>query len=79
MFGTQIDRLYDEQHMNNTFLIGNSNNNHHSTNNVNQTGNNDTNNNGGGTTTTVVGQGLGGHIHTTAISGINVNEMIVFI
>lgn len=70
MFGTQIDRLNDEQHMNNTFSIVNSNN-QHLTNTANQIGSNDTNNNAG--TTTVIGQGLGTHIHTTAISGINVN------
>ena len=71
MFGTQIDSLYDEQHMNNTYSNNNSNN-HHSTNITNQIGNNDINNNGG--TTTVIGQGLGGQTHTTAISGINVNK-----
>jgi hypothetical protein len=71
MFGTQIDRLYDEQHMNNAFSNVNSNN-HHLTNTANQIGSNDTNNNVA--TTTVIGQGLGGQIHTTAISGISVND-----
>jgi hypothetical protein len=73
MFGTQIDSLYDEQHMNNTYSNNNSNN-HHSTNATNQITSNDINNNGG-TTTTVIGQGLGGQqIHTTAISGMNVSK-----
>ena len=72
MFGTQIDCLYDEQHISNAYSNANSNN-QHLTGTPNQTGSNDTNNNGA-TTTTVIGHGLGGHIHTTAISGINVNK-----
>jgi hypothetical protein len=73
MFGTQIDTLYDEHHMNSSYLNGNSN--HlHTTGPTNQTGTNDTTINGGintqtGTTTTTVN----GQIHTTSISGINVN------
>jgi hypothetical protein len=88
MFGTQIDSLYDEQHMSNVYSNGNSNN-QHSIGATNQTGFNDTNNNvgnhtqGGGATTTtqtttVFSQGIGGQIHTTAISGINVIENFLF-
>jgi hypothetical protein len=75
MFGTQIDSLYDEHHMNNLYLNSNSNQ-LHTTGPTNQTGNTDTMINGGintqTSTTTVNGQ-----IHTTSISGINVN--IIFI
>jgi len=71
MFGTHIDSLYDEQHMNITYSNNNSNN-HHSSNTANQMGSNDANNNIG--TTTVIAQGLGGQTHTTTISGINVNK-----
>ena len=81
MFGTQIDSLYDEQHISNIYANQHSNNHHSTTNTPNQTANNDTNNNGGittTTTTTVIGQGLGGQIHTTAISGINVTEKLSF-
>lgn len=78
MFGTQIDSLYDEQHVSNTYANNNSNNSH-STNIPNQTANNDTNNNGATTTTTttttVIGLGLGAQIHTTAI---NVNQSLCF-
>ena len=78
MFGTQIDSLYEEQHVSNTYLNNNSNN-PHLTNTPNQTANNDTNNNGGTTTTTtVIGLGLGGQMHTTAISGINVKKILFF-
>ncbi|CAF1268599.1 unnamed protein product [Rotaria sp. Silwood1] len=68
MFGTHIDCLYDEQHISNAYSNGNSNN-HHSTGTTNQSASNDINNNGG--TTMVIGQGLGGQIHTTATLGIN--------
>jgi len=71
MFGTQIDCLYDEQHMSNSYSNVNSNN-QHSIGTANQISSNDTNNNVG--TATVIGQGLGGQIHTTSISGINVNK-----
>jgi hypothetical protein len=72
MFGTQIDTLYDEHHMNNSY--SNINSTHlHSTGPTNPTGNTDTTISAGinpqtGTTTTVNGQ-----IHTISISGINVN------
>jgi len=71
MFGTQIDSLYDEHHMNTSYLNGNSN--HlQTTAPTNTSGNIDTTINGGistqtGTTT------VNGQIHTTSISGINVN------
>ena len=67
MFGTQIDTLYDEQYLNN-----NSNNSHL----INTPNHNETNTNGGGTTTTttVIGLGPTGQIHTTAVTGINVNR-----
>jgi hypothetical protein len=71
MFGTHIDSLYDEQHMNITYSNNNSNN-HLSSNTANQIGSNDINNNIG--ITTVIAQGLGGQTHTTTISGINVNK-----
>ncbi len=81
MFGTQIDSLYDEHHMNSSYLNGNSN--HlHTTGPTNQSGNTDAIINGGinaqagittTTTTTVSGQ-----IHTTSISGINVNIIFNF-
>jgi hypothetical protein len=81
MFGTQIDSLYDEHHMNSSYL--NSNSNHlHTTGPTNQSGNTDAIINGGinaqagittTTTTTVSGQ-----IHTTSISGINVNIIFNF-
>lgn len=76
IFGTQIDSLYDEQHMNSIYSNGNSNQ-LHSTTNTNQLGTNDSPINGGtnlqGGTTTVNGQTVGGSNHTTTISGINVN------
>jgi hypothetical protein len=71
MFGTQIDSLYDE-HMNNLYLNSNSIQ-PNTTGATNQTGNTDTMINGGINsqtgTTTVTGQ-----IHTTSISGVNVNK-----
>ncbi len=75
MFGTQIDSLYDEHHMNNLYLNSNSNQ-LHTTGPTNQTGNTDTMINGGintqtGTTT------VNGQIHTTSISGINVNIICI--
>jgi hypothetical protein len=78
MFGTQIDSLYDEHHMNSSYLNGNSN--HlHTTGPTNPSGNTDTIINGGinvqtGITTTTVS----GQIHTTSISGINVNLIFNF-
>ncbi|CAF1027092.1 unnamed protein product [Rotaria sp. Silwood1] len=75
MFGTQIDSLYDEQHMNSVYSNSNSNH-HHSTGTTNQPGTNDSPINGGGVNTpggsaTVNGQSLGGIIHTTSISATN--------
>jgi hypothetical protein len=79
MFGTQIDSLYDEQHMNSVYSNGNSNH-HHTIGNTNQPGNNDTNITGGlitqGGATTVNGQTIGPQIHTTSIAGINVKGFI---
>ena len=79
MFGTQIDTLYDEYHMNSSYSNINSNQ-HHTTGTTNQGGNNDTTINGGinsqPVTTTLNGQTIGGQIHTTSISGINVNKFI---
>ncbi|CAF3782759.1 unnamed protein product, partial [Rotaria magnacalcarata] len=73
MFGTQIDSLYDEQHMNSVY--SNSNSNHHLTGNTNQPGTNDSPMNGGvntqGGNATVNVPSVGGLIHTTSISGIN--------
>jgi hypothetical protein len=79
MFGTHIDCLYDEQHLQNAYSNGNSNH-HNTTGTTNQTGNTDTNNNVGTTTTTttVIAQGLGSQIHTTAISAINVDTDVLF-
>lgn len=71
MFGTHIDCLYDEQHIQNAYSTSNSNN-HYSTGGTNQPGNSDTNNNGG--TATTASQGIGTQMHTTAISTINVNK-----
>ncbi|CAF1258076.1 unnamed protein product [Adineta ricciae] len=68
IFGTQIDCLYDEQHMNNAYSSINSNN-QHSTGMTNQTGTNDATN--AGVTTALINQGLGGQIHTTAVSSVN--------
>jgi len=78
MFGTQIDSLYDEHHMNNLYLNSNSNQ-LHTTGPTNQTGNTDTMITGGintqtGTTATTVN----GQIHNTSISGINVHITFVF-
>jgi hypothetical protein len=71
MFGTQIDSLYDEHHMNNSYSNGNSNH-HHTTGTIDQNVNNDTTINGG--INTQIGTTTGnGQIHTTSISGINVN------
>lgn len=67
MFGTQIDTLYDEQYLNNS-------NHSHLINTPNQTNHHETNTNGGTTTTTVIGLGPTGQIHTTAVTGINVNR-----
>ena len=78
MFGTQIDSLYDEHHMNNSYLNGNSIQ-LHPTGPTNQSGNPDTMINGGVNTqlgpaaTTVNGQ-----IHTTSISGISVRISLDF-
>lgn len=69
MFGTQIDCLYDEQHMGSSYSNVNSNN-QHATGVPNQTGGNDTTNPGGAAA--AIGQGLAAQIHTTAISGLNV-------
>ncbi len=76
MFGTQVDSLYDEHHMNSSYLTGNSNQ-LHTTGPTNQTGNIDTIITGGintqtGTTT------VNGPVHTTSISGINVNIILDF-
>jgi hypothetical protein len=75
MFGTQIDTLYDEHHMNNSYSIGNSNH-HHTTGPTNQSANNDATIAGGinAQTGTTTGNG---QIYTTSISGINVNIIFV--
>lgn len=77
IFGTQIDTLYDEHHINHSYLNNNSNQ-VHTTGPTNQTGTTDTTINGGinipiattATSTTVTAQ-----IHTTAISGMNVRRI----
>jgi hypothetical protein len=71
IFGTQIDRLYDEYHMNSSYSNVNSNH-HHARETTNPNGTNNTTINTGintqsGSTTTVNGQ-----IYKTSISGINV-------
>ena len=70
MFGTHIDYLCDEQHVNNVHSNGNSNNSH-STGNVNQSATIETGNHAG---TTIIGHAPTGQIHSTANSAINVNE-----
>jgi hypothetical protein len=77
MFGTQIDTLYDEQHMNSGFANGNSNH-QHSTGSSNPTATLDATTNTGinvpTSSTTVHGQTSGPQNHNTVISGISVSE-----
>ena len=79
MFGTQIDSLYDEQHLNHNYSNHNSNNSHLTNTPPNQINHHETNINAGGggggptTTTTVIGLGPTGQVH----SGINVNRKIL--
>lgn len=85
MFGTQIDSLYDEQHMSSVYSASNSNHHHHHATGasnppgtIDATATGGLNTQGGGTTaTTVHGQTLGGQIHTTAISGMNVGRSLI--
>ncbi|UJR23966.1 hypothetical protein I4U23_026933 [Adineta vaga] len=75
IFGTQIDNLYDDHHINNSYA--NINNTHlHSTTSTNPNLNNDLINNGIintqlGTTATTTATSGNGQIHTTSISGLN--------
>lgn len=77
MFGTQIDTLYDEHHINHSYLHTNSNQ-VHTTGPTNQTGTTDTTINGPiniPTTTTTATTTANGQIHTTVISGITVRRL----
>lgn len=76
MFGTNIDYLYDEQHMNSSYS-NESSNNHNSNATTNSINSNDVSNNG--VTTAVMGQGLAGQIHTTANSAFNVSKNSIHI
>lgn len=79
IFGTKIDSLYDEQHMNSVYTNSNSNH-HHLTGTTNPPTTNDSPLNGGinnpAGNTTVNVQPMGGIIHTTSISGINVRQWV---
>ena len=77
MFGAQIDSLYDEYHINHSYLNTNSNQ-VHATGSTNQTGNTDTTINGAINNTPVGTSTANGQTHTTAISGINVNWISFF-
>ena len=76
MFGTQIDTLYDEHHINHSYLNANSNQ-VHTTGPTNQTGTTDTTINGpiNIPTATTTATTVNGQIHTTAISAINVRRI----
>jgi hypothetical protein len=76
MFGTQVDSLYDEHHINTSYLTGNSNQ-LHTTGPTNQTGNIDTIITGGINTQTGITT-VNGPVHTNSISGINVNIILDF-
>lgn len=82
MFGTQIDSLYDEQHMNNSYSNSNSNH-HHPSGNSNQTTNtiDVTGNTGVATqsgTSSIHGQTTTAQNHTTSISGLTVRMINFF-